>query len=746
MNNRPPRNNDMKKAINFKLLLLIPLIAVAAGLSLSEQEGMKSALKGTRPNEPKDRRLSSTMVENLALINKEIIPLAELANFSVQLLLRSTADRAAILKLNRAIKSEATSQYRGAKLNSRPRSQEELGKFINNGYWSLRSPDLVRVQITQAGLKVLAPTGPLIWPLKQKVALPVVIANELEKRATVDLQSRIAQQSRRLELLPQETRGYFLNCLPHRVGKETEFIDLYTEVGRVSIPIAMEIRNVGDLKVDFLDENGTPTAIRVYVTGSDGMMRAPEGAFLRIVGGDYNQPYSGDGYFYAEGSFKLRLPEGKAVIEAARGFEYEFVRHEVAIVADKPRTLAVHLKRPINMAQRGWYSGETHIHANLINNEIITPEDVWLQVRGEDLNVANLFVSNSVQGKVHDRKYFEGRPHRLSQGNTILYWNEEMRNFGLYGHIGFLNLKTLVDPLYTGFSETPWWEDYPANYVQAVKAKAQGAVVTAVHPHPGAGFGEIRQEYPIDLALGAMDALDVMSQVDEQAVANVWYKLLNCGFRCAISAGTDSFLNVMYHLVPGANRLYVQVGSQLTYEKWIEGYKQGKSFATNGPLLFFTVNGKLPGEEIRLPAQPGSVQIEAEAFSQVPMERLEIVVNGQVVASTPAITNNHMLKISARIALERSSWVAARVSGPGHRLVPNDLLLFAHSSPVYCYLGNEKISSKKDAEFFVDWIERLIVNLQNQGTFSDPAHKEEIIQLFRKGQQVYRSIAAGVQM
>ena len=70
-----------------------------------------------------------------------------------------------------------------------------------------------------------------------------------------------------------------------------------------------------------------------------------------------------------------------------------------------------------------------------------------------------------------------------------------MRNARLFGHMAFLNLKSLVEPLYTGFRETQWTEDYPANYVQAAKAKAQGAVNRSTSPSqrrprrvPG-GFG-----------------------------------------------------------------------------------------------------------------------------------------------------------------------------------------------------------------------------------------------------------------
>lgn len=113
------------------LKLLFLLILFTDALGCKEQVG-KSAPTGSNRNGLSQKRLSTTMIENLALIKEELSPLAELANFSVQLLRRRTADRAVILKLNRDITKEAFSQYYGAKLHFQPRSQEELRNFIRN--------------------------------------------------------------------------------------------------------------------------------------------------------------------------------------------------------------------------------------------------------------------------------------------------------------------------------------------------------------------------------------------------------------------------------------------------------------------------------------------------------------------------------------------------------------------------------------------------------------------------------------
>jgi hypothetical protein len=58
--------------------------------------------------------------------------------------------------------------------------------------------------------------------------------------------------------------------------------------------------------------------------------------------------------------------------------------------------------------------------------------------------------------------------------------------------------------------------------------------------------------------------------------------VLNCGLRIPPSAGSGS--GVLPNPV-GYNRVYVHLDEQLTYDGWWQGFKQGRSLVTNGPLL-----------------------------------------------------------------------------------------------------------------------------------------------------------------
>jgi hypothetical protein len=352
----------------------------------------------------------------------------------------------------------------------------------------------------------------------------------------------------------------------------------------------------------------------------------------------------------------------------------------------------------------------------------------------------------------------------------------------------FYGLKQLVSPLYTGFAGTPFWEDYPPNYTQAKGAQDQGGAVTYAHPISG---GVIRGskprleplgrlyppiaetsyenasvgELPVDLALGQIDALDVFSNSDEIGTMEIWYGLLNCGFRLAVSAGSDAFTNVVDHYTPGGGRVYVQTGERLDYSEWIRGYKQGRSFATNGPMLSFTVNGEQPGAEIRLakdaakdgPKAAAKVRLQARVRTQTPIERIEVVANGKIVASQEATQTRAAggdvvirdaasrdasgiaeIALDEEIPLEESSWIALRAYGPWSRLVINDLQTFAHTSPVYVYLDEQPIASREDLRFYIDWIEKLIERVKTRGRFATEARRQEVVALFTKALEEYR--------
>jgi len=597
--------------------------------------------------------------------------------------------------------------------------------------WDVQLPEVIKLHVGENRLEVVHQPSRLRLGVDTLYNIPVLIRNDGSQPIDVKLIGRLGDDGPTDRFPARPGVSYFsFNIRPRAKGPGSASIRIIApaETGaQREITFPVEVVGWGTLRI------ATSAPARVYVTGSDGLAYAPR-VLARITWS------SGDYFYYSRGGEdEIRLPEGPASVEAVRGFEYTPATASATIAEGRPASLRLTLNRAADLPAQNYYSGDVHIHANYNNHEFITPEDVRDQVQAEDLHVANMMVANSSGPHIHDEQYFEGRPSKLSTPLHILYWVEEMRNAGVYGHMCLTGLKTLVQPQNTGFANNPAWPwDYPANHVQALAANRQGGA--ASYAHPGYNFTDDPQtmsarELPVDLALGSINAMDVLSNANEDAAVPMWYSLLNTGLRCAISAGTDSFTNRRHHWIPGGQRVYVHVPPPFTYDRWVENYKAGRSFATTGPLIRFTVDGKGPGDQIRL-EKPGKLAVDVQVTSILPYDTVEVVGNGKVLVSGKGP------RLTGTVTLDESMWLAARVRGPYHRLLPNDRFLYAHTSPVYSTVAGQPIASRDDARFFVAWIDKLIAMSEKRARYKDEAQKRETLDLFRQGRAWYERVAA----
>jgi hypothetical protein len=155
------------------------------------------------------------------------------------------------------------------------------------------------------------------------------------------------------------------------------------------------------------------------------------------------------------------------------------------------------------------------------------------------------------------------------------------------------------------------------------------------------------------------------------------------------------------------------------------------------------VNGQGIGETVRLDA-PGKVRVEAEVQSAFPLSALELIVDGNTVRSEPCPAKQGgaivVKQLVADIAMEQSGWVALRARGPESRHV-FDGPAWAHTSPVFVTVADKPIASKKDAAFFVEWIDRLIDSMGRRNRYAKPEDRQRVEALFRRAQTRFQAIA-----
>lgn len=494
---------------------------------------------------------------------------------------------------------------------------------------------------------------------------------------------------------------------------------------------------MGEIRVRVSDKDSEVLPSRIYLQGADGRSYFPDGSYPRVVS------VTEDYYFHTNGSFSVRLPVGPARLEVWRGFEYEPVHRTIDVRAGEWETVEINLKRWVDMAEKGWYSGDNHIHPNYGGHYFIDPVDIRNKAQAEDLNVANGMIANYWgNSRVEDLEYFLGHPHPHGDERTIVYYNEEYRP-RYFAHLSLLNLVELITPFYIGSIGTAHHALYPDNASVLKKVHDQGGIGGYVHPFGlshrdpvTAGPGGAR-ELPVDAILGLADFVDLSCiWSDELGTAEVWYRLLNTGSRIPATAGTDTMTDIWRHPAVGTTRSYVYTGEEtLNYKEWADAMAEGRAFVTSGPILSFEVSSKGMGEELRV-SSGDVVKVLANARSVFEMDRLEIIRDGKVVHTVEGDGSN-LIEVELDVAVESSGWIAVRVLGPTQHGAM-DSYLYAHSNPVYVLADGEPIRSASDASFFVKWIDETVNELIGMDRWDDPAHKAEVISTFNQGRELYQ--------
>ena len=431
--------------------------------------------------------------------------------------------------------------------------------------------------------------------------------------------------------------------------------------------------------------SGAPIPCRVHFHSVDGVPYQPHGHHEQVsadieswhadVGGDVR--LGRISYAYIDGSCEGWLPRGDVLVDVARGFEYNPLRRRISISPGQ-QDLVLKLDRWTDMNAKGWFSGDTHVH-------FLSTAGGHLEGRGEGLNVVNLLLiqAGTLFAGMED---FEGRPNISSQGDTIVYAGQENRQHFL-GHLSLLGLRTPVLPLSSGGSTEAELGGTMETTLShwADRCHQQGGIV--ISPHHPVPNGE-----PAALiATGRADATEMLEH--KMHFHREYYRYLNAGYRLPLVGGTDK----MSAEVPvGLFRTYVQMlpDEAFTYESWCANIRRGRTFLSSGPIVSLAVQGQTMGDTVRLPKGGGTIGLEASAESIFPIHRLQIVMNGKVVAEAIDKRGTRRLTLHDSIKVHENSWLAARVGAARYE----DPLLFAdawargvmaHTSPVYLSCGGE---------------------------------------------------------
>jgi hypothetical protein len=491
------------------------------------------------------------------------------------------------------------------------------------------------------------------------------------------------------------------------------------------------------------DATGRPLAATLALFDGDGKT-------VEIDGKHNHVQYLGKRRCYVGGSFVLNARPSHLIVEIRRGLETLPVEAKLDLSQHGDEPLTFRLRRWTDMRARGYVSGDTHVH-------YLTQADSHAQMRAEDLNVLNLLVSDFT----NDRGKFTGKLDPVSTRGHAVYVGQESRDWQ-HGHVILLGIRRIVEP-FEPFGGRFQDRTEPNLLMARIlkEARSQGGVTTWAHfcNLPGA-------ESPIDIALGLVDAVDLITFDDPTQLPSHWgpwsnsgmsqaeftvmrsmdlyYQYLNSGFQLPIGAGTDKMGD---NIPVGSNRLYTRFTGEPTYENWLSGLKAGNGFVTNGPMLTFEVEGHTSGETVSFTGSR-KVTARATAKSMLPFQTLEIVVNGEPVAQNagrirPGPDGLYSAEAEGVVDLNRSSWLAARVAespASRNRILPRGLTVFAHTNPVYFLRNGSKVRELPSIKYLQTYVDGAIHWLKSGARFRTPAEKDEALRLAAEARRFYAEL------
>lgn len=421
-----------------------------------------------------------------------------------------------------------------------------------------------------------------------------------------------------------------------------------------------------------------PGAARLSITRADGHPVA------NPAGPTYVDNQNGPVYFYTDGQTTLRLPEGDYRVVATHGPFSRPQTIQVRIDADRAVSAALDIPRIWDAEAAGYASADHHVHLNGSGVNELDLDDLLLPMQGEDLDFSAPMAWNQYNRFIDADRI--GQKAEAADG-TAAWLTQEVRS-DYHGHVGMIGASEAFQPWFFGPTNPVYGNRDLHNGLVNPFARAQGALATYVHPVGGdsdpfldLAANGLPLELVVDGVLSDGMGLELVCQwTSPFGTAQAWYRFLNIGRAMPATSGTDMMANFYRAPAVGTARAYVPVANgQDGYAAAIDQVRSGQGFVTTGPALLFEVDGRTPGSTVAGGRQDWSIEL----ISVRPVERVEIIVNGQVVQTLDGFGGDGRRRYSGTVDLPSGGWIAARAVGGQTGWPVMSYVHFAHTQPVW---------------------------------------------------------------
>jgi hypothetical protein len=311
------------------------------------------------------------------------------------------------------------------------------------------------------------------------------------------------------------------------------------------------------------------------------------------------------------------------------------------------------------MRQRGWWSGDDHVHCRILSDDDARHLMAWVQA--EDIHLANIVKMGDIYRTYFEQRGF-GPGYRVVDGDFVLTPGQECpRTHDQIGHTLAMNITSMV-------RNTDRYFLYDEVF-DAVHA--QGGLTG--YAHVNSGIFHVHRDMSINVPRAKVDFVEILQF--NQLGTGLYYEFLNLGCKLTASSGSD----VPWGGTIGEGRAYACLGKKpFSADAWFEAFRKGRTFTTSGPMLEFRVDNALPGDELRLKSDR-KLRVRARAWGdpqRMAPVKLEIVRHGEVIRSAES-ANPQQPEVELDFSVDAGNgcWLAARARGGDGTS--------AHTTPVY---------------------------------------------------------------
>lgn len=464
------------------------------------------------------------------------------------------------------------------------------------------------------------------------------------------------------------------------------------------------------LFVNILDDDQQQTPVRVRITNEQGHVVGLPNEVISIMYGRDDKPerysYQPDSSFYVDGNFQLNIEPGTYLISLSKGMEYLDQTHEVQLKKGKQKKITYEMKRWINMNEQGWYSADDHIHIRRSprENPLILK---WVEAEG--LNVGVILQMGDFWA-TYFSQYAFGKDGVYKENESMLSTGQEEPRTHEVGH----TIAMVADD-FVRFRNDYYLYDNVFDKVHELNG-------IMGYAHQGMSFNGFRG-MTLDVLAGKVDFLELLQYCVEGGplLTQNYYHFLDLGYKLTATAGSDfpwcgegplfGIEAPAWNARIGNTRFYTHIDGEFNYDSWKENLKAGHTFVSSGPMLDFSINEKLPGDELKIPDKR-VVTISAEAFGhpkQVPLSKLEIIAHGKVIRE---IIPDHdkqtskNLNLEFDLEIEKGIWVAARCFAGLNQI--------AHTTPIYITINNGGFQNEDSKDAYLELNEKYLKELENE--------------------------------